>query len=51
MAYKLKNPRKIGWDKNFQVYRHLVKGEKTRGLIIQNPKKISQKKLNKLYSK
>jgi len=43
--------KKYGWDKNWQVYRYLLKGEKTRGLIIINPKKITQKKLSKLYYK
>jgi hypothetical protein len=38
----------FGWDKNWQVYRYLLKGEKTRGLVIQNPKKINQKMLTKL---
>ena len=47
--HKITGMRKaFGWDKNWQVYRYLVKGEKTRGLVIQNPKKINQKMLNKL---
>jgi len=44
----LGKPKDIGYDKNWQVYRHILRGEKTRGLIIQNPKKISQSILNKL---
>lgn len=43
--------KQFGWDKNWQVYRYLIKGEKTRGVIIINPKKITQKKLNKLHYK
>lgn len=39
----------FGWDKNWQVYRYLLKGERTRGLIIQNPRKITQAQLKRLY--
>jgi len=41
--------RKIGWDKNLQIYRYLARGERTRGLIIINPKKLTRKRLEKLY--
>jgi hypothetical protein len=43
--------RRIGWDRNFMIYRHLLKGERTRGLVITNPKKITHRILKKLYPK
>ena len=47
--HKITGMRKaFGWDRNWKVYRYLVKGEKIRGVVIQNSKKISQKMLNKL---
>jgi len=47
----IRRMKKIGWDRNWMVYRHLLSGERTRGAVITNPKKITQKQLNKLYPK
>ena len=40
--------KQFGWDKNLAIYRYLQRGEKTRGLLIQNPKKVSKDRLIEL---
>jgi len=40
--------RKFGWDRNLQITRYILVGEKTRGGIIINPrKKLTKRQLIK----